>query len=71
VRILLSALLALSFAVAGVQVLMSAGRDFMRAVAERNEAGYWRHLIAYLGTFALAVPLGVFHRHTEQRLALL
>jgi vitamin B12/bleomycin/antimicrobial peptide transport system ATP-binding/permease protein len=71
-RILLFALLAFSFAVAGVQVLMSyAGRDFMTAVADRNEAGYWRHLSAYLGTFALAVPLGVFYRYTEQRLALL
>ena len=71
-RILLFALLAFSLAVAGLQVLMSyAGRDFMTAVANHNEAGYWRHLSAYLGTFAVAVPLGVFYRYTEQRLALL
>ncbi|MGZ9275427.1 MAG: ABC transporter ATP-binding protein/permease, partial [Nitrospira sp.] len=32
---------------------------------------YWRLLWQYLGTFVLAVPLGAYHRWTEERLGLL
>jgi len=68
----LTALLILALSVGGVQVLMSyAGRDFMTAIAKKNPDAYWRLLGLYLGTFALAVPLGVYYRWTEQRLALL
>ncbi len=68
----LALLLVLCFAVAGVQVLISyAGRDFMSAIADRNEKTYARALIRYLATFALAVPIGVFYRYAEQRLGLL
>ena len=68
----LTALLILALSVGGVQVLMSyAGRDFMTAIAKKNADAYWRLLGLYLGTFALAVPLGVYYRWTEQRLALL
>ena len=68
----LMALLILALSVGGVQVLMSyAGRDFMTAIAKKNADAYWLLLGRYLGTFALAVPLGVYYRWTEQRLALL
>ncbi len=68
----LTVLLTLALSVGGVQVLMSyAGRDFMTAIAKNNADAYWRLLGLYLGTFALAVPLGVYYRWTEQRLALL
>lgn len=68
----LTALLILALSVGGVQVLMSyVGRDFMTAIAKKNADAYWRLLGLYLGTFALAVPLGVYYRWTEQRLALL
>jgi len=68
----LTVLVILALSVGGVQVLMSyAGRDFMTAIAQKNTAAYWRLLGLYLGTFALAVPLGVYYRWTEQRLALL
>jgi putative ATP-binding cassette transporter len=71
-KLLLLCLLAFAFAVAGVQVLMSfTGRGFMTAIADRNQAGYWGNLGWYVGAFALAVPLGVFYRFVEQRLALL
>ena len=71
-RIWLALLLLFSLTVAAVQVLMSyAGRDFMTAIANRDEAGYGRTLWRYLGTFALAVPIGVFYRFAEQRLGLL
>ncbi len=68
----LIALLLLALAVGGVQVVMSyAGRDFMTAIIRKNPAAYWVALGWYLGTFALAVPIGVFYRWVEERLALL
>jgi len=68
----LTALIVLSLSVGGVQVLMSyAARDFMTAIANREPAVYWRTLLYYLGTFALAVPIGVYYRWVEERLALL
>jgi putative ATP-binding cassette transporter len=68
----LIALLLLALAVGGVQVLMSyAGRDFMTAITEKKPADYWAALGWYLGSFALAVPIGVFYRWVEERLALL
>ncbi|MFM2199136.1 MAG: hypothetical protein RLZZ505_2568 [Verrucomicrobiota bacterium] len=65
-------LLVMALAVGGVQVLMSyAGRDFMTAIARKDTAAYWIALGWYLGTFALAVPIGVYYRWIEERLALL
>ncbi|MFT3991377.1 MAG: ABC transporter ATP-binding protein/permease [Luteolibacter sp.] len=67
----LIALVLLSLAVGGVQVLMSyAARDFMTAIANRNPSEYWRSLGYYLTTFAMAVPIGVYYRWVEERLAL-
>ncbi len=68
----LIALLVLAFAVGGVQVLMSyAGRDFFTAIENKDSAAYWRNLWLYLGTFVLAVPIGVTYRWVEERLGLL
>jgi putative ATP-binding cassette transporter len=68
----LISLLMLALAVGGVQVLMSyAGRDFFTAIERKQPAAYWTALAWYLGTFALAVPIGVFYRWVEERLALL
>lgn len=65
-------LLLLALAVGAVQVLMSyAGRDFMTAISTKDTPAYWRSLGWYLGTFALAVPIGVYYRWVEERLALL
>jgi putative ATP-binding cassette transporter len=65
-------LLALALSVGAVQVLMSyAGRDFITAIANKNPSGYWRNLGLYLGSFVLAVPIGVYYRWVEERLALL
>ncbi|MDP3851309.1 MAG: ABC transporter ATP-binding protein/permease [Luteolibacter sp.] len=67
----LIALLMLALSVGGIQVLMSyAGRDFMTAIIRKNPAAYWAALGWYLGSFALAVPIGVFYRWVEERLAL-
>jgi putative ATP-binding cassette transporter len=68
----LIALLTMALAVGGVQVIMSyAGRDFMTAIARKDPAAYWVALGWYLGTFCLAIPIGVFYRWFEERLALL
>jgi putative ATP-binding cassette transporter len=68
----LIALVSLSLAVGAVQVLMSyAGRDFMNAIAKKDPQAYWFMLWLYLGTFALAVVIGVYYRWLEERLALL
>jgi vitamin B12/bleomycin/antimicrobial peptide transport system ATP-binding/permease protein len=65
-------LLTLALTVGGVQVLMSyVARDFMTAIEKKDEPAYWQSLWWYLGTFALAVPIGVYYRWTEERLALL
>ena len=68
----LIALLSLALAVGAVQVFMSyVARDFITAIAKSNPAAYWRNLGIYLGSFALAVPIGVYYRWVEERLALL
>lgn len=68
----LIALLLLALAVGAVQVLMSyAGRDFMTAITRKDPAAYWKALGWYLGSFALAIPIGVYYRWVEERLALL
>lgn len=68
----LIALLVLALSVGAVQILMSyAGRDFMTAIAEKKPAAYWQALAWYLGSFALAIPIGVYYRWVEERLALL
>lgn len=70
-QILLATLLALSLITGVVQVLLSyAARDFITALTNRDEAGFYRTLWRYLGTFALAIPVGVFYRFTSDRLSL-
>jgi putative ATP-binding cassette transporter len=65
-------LLVLALSVGAIQVLMSyAGRDFMTAISLKDSDGYWKALGWYLGSFALAIPVGVYYRWVEERLALL
>ena len=71
-RLLLGLLLGFAIAVALVQVLMSyVARDFIDALTQRDRGGFRKNLWLYLGTFALAIPIGVFYRFTEEKLALL
>lgn len=68
----LVSLLVLALSVGAVQILMSyAGRDFMTAISTRNTDDYWPTMGLYLATFLLAIPIGVFYRWVEERLALL
>lgn len=68
----LISLLILALSVGAVQILMSyAGRDFMTAISTRDTASYWPTLGLYLATFLVAIPIGVYYRWVEERLALL
>jgi putative ATP-binding cassette transporter len=68
----LIALLLLALSVGAIQILMSyAGRDFMTALTRKDTLAYWPALGWYLATFALAIPVGVYYRWVEERLALL
>jgi len=68
----LAVLLILALSVGGVEVVISyVGRDFMTAISKKDSESYWWLLGVYLGIFAVAVPLGVYYRWTEKRLALL
>ena len=69
---LLGTLFLLSFTLSGAQVLMSyANRDFMTALSKREADAFYHSLLYYLGTIALAIPVGVYYRYTEESLALL
>lgn len=68
----LISLLLLALSVGAVQILMSyAGRDFMTAIVNKDTEQYWPTLGKYLLTFLVAIPIGVFYRWVEERLALL
>jgi putative ATP-binding cassette transporter len=67
----LAGLLGLSIAVGASQVLISyAARDFVTALSQRDETAFWHDLWRYLGTFALAIPIGAFYKFTADRLSL-
>jgi len=71
-RLFVGALLGLCVVVGVVQVLVSyAGRNFFTSFTERDVKGFYRNLALYIGTFALAVPVGVFNRYAAERLSLL
>ncbi len=70
--LLLMLLTLFGLAVSGINVLMSyVGRDFMTALSLRERDDFLRHLYRYLMVFAVATPIVVFYRYTEERLALL
>jgi putative ATP-binding cassette transporter len=71
-RGVLAMLLGLSLAIKGFDVVMSyIGRDFMTALSLRQKDDFIHSLLLYLLAFCVAVPLAVFYRYTEERLALM
>jgi vitamin B12/bleomycin/antimicrobial peptide transport system ATP-binding/permease protein len=69
-RGMLALLLALSLAVGGVNVIMSyAGRDFMNALAAKDQPLFYHSLWLYLGTFVAAIIIAAYYRFVEQSLA--
>jgi putative ATP-binding cassette transporter len=70
-RLYVVLLLVLSGVVGVTQLLVSyAGRNFITSLNQRDSAGFYRNLWVYLGTFVLAIPVGVFYRYCAERLAL-
>ena len=71
-RVFVVLLLILSGVVGLTQLFVSyAGRNFITSLTQRDSAGFYKNLWVYLGTFALAIPVGVFYRYCAERLALL
>ena len=68
----LIALLLLALATVAVQVLMSyAGAAFMTALTRKDPVAFWHTLLRYVGIITVAIPIGVYYRWVEERLALL
>jgi putative ATP-binding cassette transporter len=71
-RVFVVLLLFLSLVVGLAQLLVSyAGRDLYTSLNERDQAGFYRNLWVYFGSFLFAIPVGVFYRYCAERLALL
>jgi putative ATP-binding cassette transporter len=61
-----------SISVSFINVRLSyIGRDFVTALSTRDSPEFFRQLYLYLAAFALATPVVVFFRYTEERLGLL
>src|SRR5690606_39751691 len=59
-------------AINGLNVLNSyVGRDFMTAIAERNQEGFVWLAVIYLGVLAGSTLVAVYYRFIEERLGLL
>jgi len=69
---LLALLAVFSISVSGLNAMMSyVGRDFMTALSLKQRSDFFHHFYRYLGTFALATPVVVLYRYTEERLGLM
>ncbi len=70
-RGLFALLIASAFTINGLNVLNSyVGRDFMTAIAHRDQTGFIRQAIRYVGVFALSTAVVVLYRFIEERLGL-
>jgi putative ATP-binding cassette transporter len=68
---LFALLFAFAFTINGLNVLNSyVGRDFMTAIARRDQTGFIRQAVLYVGVFALSTAVAVLYRFTEERLGL-
>ncbi|MFZ4701200.1 MAG: ABC transporter ATP-binding protein/permease [Candidatus Methylumidiphilus sp.] len=66
------ALIALLLAVNGFNVVNSyVGRDFMSAIAERDQKTFIWQGILYVGVFAVSTVVAVLHRYAEDNLGIL
>ena len=67
-----AALIALLLGVNGFNVVNSyVGRDFMSAIAERNQNAFAWKAILYIGVFAASTIVAVLHRYAEDSLGIL
>lgn len=69
--ILLGLLLFLSFAVNGMNVILSFVFRFIdNVLVEKNEAAFWQFLWVYAGVLIVAIPVIVLYRYTRLKLGL-
>lgn len=70
-RGLLALLLLFSLSVNGINVFISfVGRDFMTALASKQESKYFQLLFAYAAVFVIATPIVVLYRYVRDKLGL-
>jgi putative ATP-binding cassette transporter len=70
-RGLFALLIAFALIVNGLNVVNSyVGRDFMTAIAHRDQAGFLRQAVLYVGVLAGSTVVAVLYRFTEERLGL-
>jgi putative ATP-binding cassette transporter len=70
-RGLFALLIFFALTVNGLNVVNSyVGRDFMTAIEHRDQAGFVREAILFVGVFAGSTVVVVFYRFTEERLGL-
>src|SRR3954452_7626237 len=70
-RGLFALLIAFALTVNGLNVANSyVGRDFMTAIAHRDQPDFVRQAILYVGVFAASTVVAVLCRFTEERLGL-
>jgi putative ATP-binding cassette transporter len=70
-RGLVALLLAFALAINGLNVVNSyVGRDFMTAISHRDQTGFVRQAVLYVGVFAGSTAVAVLYRFTEERLGL-
>jgi vitamin B12/bleomycin/antimicrobial peptide transport system ATP-binding/permease protein len=70
-RGLFALLIAFALTVNGLNVANSyVGRDFMTAIAHRDQADFIRQAVLYVGVFAATTAVAVLYRFTEERLGL-
>src|SRR5262245_26046852 len=70
-RLLFALLFVFALAVNGLNVVNSyVGRDFMTAIAKRDQPGFVRQALLYVAVFAGSTAIAVLYRFTEERLGL-
>jgi putative ATP-binding cassette transporter len=70
-RGMFAVLIAFALAINGLNVVNSyVGRDFITAIANRNQAGFIRQAGLYLGVFAASTAVLVLYQFTQDRLGL-
>jgi len=70
-RGLFALLIVFALTVNGLNVVNSyVGRDFMTAIEHRDQAGFFREAIRFVGILALSTVVVVLYRFTEERLGL-
>src|SRR6266403_999933 len=61
-------LIGFALAINGLNVVNSyVGRDFMTAIANRDQSGFVRQAVLYVGVFAASTAVAVLYRFTEER----